>query len=837
MADAPAKTAAVAAAEVVVAAGSRQPRDGLHGAASTVSKSNAAAPASRVTYPHSRKQCAFNCDVQPMSAMSRQLDSTKRHQKAEGEQTLDIAQHPAHSVASAASTAPSAPPAAAFFDFASSLNPTSSTDSAATTTTIARESSSNSNKQASNCLQQHCDTSNFSDINDATPATSRATPHIGANTTTTTTTTVCETNSQRHCRRRRRKRRRTVLSWNSINRFDCYAQDAPKTATTQFVEKQFQRRGREPVASYALLARNSLACLAPTKIAAATNNRRLALYSATAMLSSILLLVLHVHGNTNLQSAAQQFAAIDSHYNISASQQMTGLSSQPAAATTTTIATANRVHEMRHNDYRDSSGGGGDNSSGSSVAVVAAVAGFNHSNQTNEESARTTMATSASPLGSIAAQTGSLSASKLAASASATRGNHLEPAAARAASAPMHSSLAAPEFRDMKINNNNSSLNKHHDDNSGSKSNDVVATTTAAAAVVASDNSGQIPKRQRAPLPAASKRKRAPDPSGGGGASSQQLPFAGFAVPYALAIDSKSIGEQELLPLSAFNVEQPSFSDLMRTWPPTTSHGREQARRAQPHLSEALATRFAAQLQQQQLLQQQRHEQQQQLLHSANKAHPRNHKLAASASRNSAAAAAAVDEDASAMQARNYLNEDLDDTIVTADQSFDKETPVEPPAWINYLGESGDYMYATLRALAQQQQQQHHTDAANATSRSNAKLGEQQIDELLDDFYYDQYENSQVLYYGAQLAREGELVEIGCYLPSDQPAEWTKSGRPLAPEGAATDSVNNNNADGADTTTESVLLNAPTPRVVRRSNFIKQNFSLKIYEAHVVSCV
>lgn len=209
------------------------------------------------------------------------------------------------------------------------------------------------------------------------------------------------------------------------------------------------------------------------------------------------------------------------------------------------------------------------------------------------------------------------------------------------------------------------------------------------------------------------------------------------------------VSESELLPFADFIVPQPAFSDLMKTWPPTTLTERNEQHRASRPVGASLGSAHLA----------------------AHNSQP-----------------SLLDEP------RNHLNEDLDDTILTADQAFERDQAPEPPANINYLGELGDYLYGQLK---------QPTEASGEI-----------VDELLDDFYYQHYQNSHTLYYGAQIVREGDIFEIGCYLPAEQAAEWTKSGRPLAA----------NRAPGS-------------PRVVRRTDYLgaKQNFTLKVFEATLVS--
>lgn len=263
------------------------------------------------------------------------------------------------------------------------------------------------------------------------------------------------------------------------------------------------------------------------------------------------------------------------------------------------------------------------------------------------------------------------------------------------------------------------------------------------------------------------------------------------------------VSETELMSFADFNVQQPAFSDLMRSWPPTTVQAASRALANSPRLGGPGS--FRSQLQ-------------------------------AGRSRQPAPSQqmAVADLDAERMEMMgSHLNEDLDDTIVTADQSFEQDQMPEPPTWINYLGELGDYIYSQLRAMQlqsastksatdlQSPSPNEQVDSSSSTNNNNNDQRGQSsgrpsrietIDELLDDHYYDQYENSQVLYYGPQLVREGEGLEIGCYLPLDQKAEWTKSGRPLA---------------------QGIGL----PKMIHRSEFLgaKQNYSLKIFVATIVS--
>lgn len=220
------------------------------------------------------------------------------------------------------------------------------------------------------------------------------------------------------------------------------------------------------------------------------------------------------------------------------------------------------------------------------------------------------------------------------------------------------------------------------------------------------------------------------------------------------------ISESELLPFGDFNVQQPTFSDLMKSWPPTTlGHHQEPSQQRAPQRAPLPAGR----------------------------------------------ARGPFDSDRTGQESsawlRDHLNEDLDDTILTADQSFGRDQTQEPPAPITYLGEQGDFLYSQLRSIQPE-------------SDSGAPGRLELIDESLDDYFYNQYQNSHTLYYGSQLVREGDIFEIGCYLPAEQPAEWTKNGKTLAADRAAS-----------------------SPRVIRRTDYLgaKQNFTLKVFEASLVS--
>lgn len=294
------------------------------------------------------------------------------------------------------------------------------------------------------------------------------------------------------------------------------------------------------------------------------------------------------------------------------------------------------------------------------------------------------------------------------------------------------------------------------------------------------------------------------------------------------------VTESDLLPFSEFLVQQPAFSDLMKSWPPTTlpavSIFPTPSSTPSPYSAVSSAHLQANRL---------RHARQhygQTNWQRGNQFNRHNSGLNENNNNNE------LDEYELMKLMRNHLNEDLDDTIITADQSFEQDQLPEPPTWINYLGELGDNIYMQLRqylemfsssssarAFADSNRNDQDNSNINPT-QAQPTLQQQQrklietIDELLDDYYYDQYENSQVLYYGSQLVREGDIFEIGCYLPSDQSAEWTKSGRLLS--GTKT----NNGANSA-------LSSYTSPRVIRRSDFLgaKQNFSLKVFEASLVS--
>lgn len=262
---------------------------------------------------------------------------------------------------------------------------------------------------------------------------------------------------------------------------------------------------------------------------------------------------------------------------------------------------------------------------------------------------------------------------------------------------------------------------------------------------------GQRQAGELAPMPAGPTGA----PAANGGAAKESSGRRGAANKQRSSAPILRVSESELLPFADFNVQQPAFSDLMKTWPPTTLNERNEQHR----------------------ISQQRQQ-----------SRPAGIRLAGGSLAIHAHQPAALDEP------RNHLNEDLDDTILTADQAFERDQAQEPPTHINYLGDLGDYLYSQLRQA----------------QNESAEL----LDELLDDFYYQHYQNSHTLYYGAQLVREGDIFEIGCYLPAEQAAEWTKSGRPLAADRAA-----------------------GSPRVVRRTDYLgaKQNFTLKVFEASLVS--
>lgn len=280
------------------------------------------------------------------------------------------------------------------------------------------------------------------------------------------------------------------------------------------------------------------------------------------------------------------------------------------------------------------------------------------------------------------------------------------------------------------------------------------------------------------------------------------------------------ITEIDLLPFSEFTVQQPAFSDLMRSWPPTTLQTTIAA-------ADQANKRMLARQQLRGSQQQQSFEQSGAQMAPGNGRpnrvvpirHQQHHSLQQQ-QRQFELDHAQLESFASVLQ-RNHLNEDFDDTIVTADQSFESDELLEPPTWINYLGEWGDFIYVQLQQYldkpspsngSQRRPGNNNGEPANETASSSLQpLKIESIDELLDDYYYDQYENSQVLYYGPQLVREGDIFEIGCFMPNDQPAEWSKSGKPLLAD----------------------KIQPGSPRVIRRSDFLgaKQNFSLKVFEA------
>ena len=249
------------------------------------------------------------------------------------------------------------------------------------------------------------------------------------------------------------------------------------------------------------------------------------------------------------------------------------------------------------------------------------------------------------------------------------------------------------------------------------------------------------------------------------------------------------VTDADLLPFSEFNVQQPAFSELMRTWPPTT---RQQ--------SPAASRRPA----------------------DGPKRRPRPpHDTDTSSDA----------DDSSQQQPRNYLNEDLDDTVVTADESFQLDQLAEPPTSVNYLGQFGDWIYSQLRQFSEQSPRSPFAASAPQTALAAEQPTPQSppppdratveaIDNQLDDLYYDEYENSQVLYYGPQLAYAGDILEIGCYLPVGHAAEWTKSGQ-LVGQSA-----------GAGGNLSAQATQPALPRLIRNDHFLgaKQNFSLKIFE-------
>jgi len=282
------------------------------------------------------------------------------------------------------------------------------------------------------------------------------------------------------------------------------------------------------------------------------------------------------------------------------------------------------------------------------------------------------------------------------------------------------------------------------------------------------------------------------------------------------------ISEADLLPFSDFVVNQPAFSDIMKSWPPTTLKHLNRERQEEPKRPKWWRAN--------------RHREAQ------------GPSLSSGAGSHHMGQYSEVANYDQLNEIHNHLNEDLDDTIVTADESFELDQLAEPATWVNYLADLGDFIYTQLRQFyesspkspflfkPEQQQSQSGEPSSEASSQpaAESKLIET-VDDLLDDFYYDQYENSQVLYYGPQLAREGDIIEIGCYLPRDQPAEWTKSGRPLQPRALLAGQNGSHQAIGGGQQMGELLLSSSgaSLSVVRRSEFLgaKQNFSLKIFEA------
>lgn len=379
--------------------------------------------------------------------------------------------------------------------------------------------------------------------------------------------------------------------------------------------------------------------------------------------------------------------------------------------------------------------------------------------------------------------------------------------------------------------NNNSNNNNSNEDNNSSDS----------------DNLTQIPPEQTAAtrttttstttttaLPALTTTKKTPF-------SSWSSAFSG-STKRSVPTTTLRVTENELLPFSDFNVQQPAFSDLMKSWPPTTQQSNSPSYHSSSHSTSAYSRVSNAHLQASRA----RHSNQPNY----------NARWQHNGANNRHSIMSNQDESELMRQMRNHLNEDLDDTIITADQSFEQDQLPEPPTWINYLGELGDYIYLQLRQYLESfshsnsnvggrnkgsvTSDQTNNDQDNNDSNSSYQQREQQqqkereqaqrklkietIDELLDDYYYDQYENSQVLYYGSQLVREGDIFEIGCYLPSDQSAEWTKSGRLLVGSKASSAAAGG-------------VSSLSSPRVIRRSDFLgaKQNYSLKVFEASLVS--
>lgn len=265
------------------------------------------------------------------------------------------------------------------------------------------------------------------------------------------------------------------------------------------------------------------------------------------------------------------------------------------------------------------------------------------------------------------------------------------------------------------------------------------------------------------------------------------------------------VSDAELMAFSEFNVQQPTFNELIKTWPPTTMQHAAAAKAAQESSAPSLS-KFKQQLQlaQSRNRHQQHYQKQSQHLQQQHQTEP----------------------------IRNYLNEDLDDSIVTADESFERDQTIEPQTWINYLGDLGDYIYYQLKMYKSQAASSPRpakTENGTAEVNASSSVRLEVLDELLDDYYYDQYENSQVLYYGPQLVREGDIFEIGCYMPLNgdssfqlAAAEWTKSGKLLA-----------SGEEGDGEGEMSSVYKGSSPRVIRRSDYLgaKQNYSLKVFEA------
>lgn len=343
--------------------------------------------------------------------------------------------------------------------------------------------------------------------------------------------------------------------------------------------------------------------------------------------------------------------------------------------------------------------------------------------------------------------------------------------------------------------------------------NDKPADDAMPATTTMTPDENQLNSNHRQQIPATTATPDEVAPSSGG--KRAQLAKRAPAPPLAATGQPIRVSETELLPFSDFNVAQPAFSDLMRSWPPTT---RQFARQNE--------------LQRQQ--------------HSSKASQPYHRRPSSSRRRppsgglNSGASdvESRLDGQEDSSLVLNHLNEDLDDTIVTADESFEQDQLPEPATWVNYLGDLGDFIYLQLRQFFESSSKSPlERDTNNVKTQTSKQV--EPIDDLLDDFYYDQYENSQVLYYGPQLVREGDIFEIGCYLPNEQPAEWTKSGKLLyqtsEPTAEATKSSGGDKSESNYNNYNLSTILGPNgaPKIIRRGNFLgaKQNFTLKIFEA------